>query len=94
MSRQGVTKTKGPCVATRFPQAKSFLVTTECFSVATELAMVEKLYVAIEYFMSQQSVAKWRGFVLRQGILCCNIVGQARKIFYRDMIFLCHDRVG
>ena len=34
-----------------------------------------------------------RGFVLRQGILGCDIVGQAGKIFYHDRVFLCHDRV-
>ena len=34
--------------------------------------MVERLFVMTEYFMSRQSEAKWRGFVLRQGISCCN----------------------
>ena len=48
-----MTKTKGPCVViefcvvTKFGRAKSFLVTTECFYVATKLAMVEALYVTI-----------------------------------------------
>ena len=33
-------------VATEFVQARSFLVAKECFYVATELAMVERLDVA------------------------------------------------
>ena len=32
--------------------------------------------------------------MLRQGILCCDIVGQVGKIFCRDRAFLCCDRVG
>ena len=43
---------------------------TECFYVAIELAMVEGLYVATKYFMPRHSVAKWRGFISRQGISC------------------------
>ena len=35
-----------------------------------------------------------RGFVLQQGILGYDIVGQAGKIFCRDRVFSCHDRVG
>ena len=31
---------------------QEFSVATECFYVATKLAMVERLYVAAEYFMS------------------------------------------
>ena len=34
-----------------------------------------------------------RGFMLRQGILGYDIVGQAEKIFYRDRVFLCRGRV-
>ena len=49
----------------RVGQARSFIAVTKCFYVVTEFAMVERLYVAIEYFMSRLSVAKWRGFVLR-----------------------------
>ena len=37
---------------------QKFSIVTECFNVTTELAMVERLYVVIEHFMSQQSVAK------------------------------------
>ena len=54
-------------VAAEFVQSKSFLVATECFYVAIELAMVERLYVVTRYFMSLQSVAKWRCFVLLIG---------------------------
>ena len=43
---------------------QEFSFATECFYVATELGMVKRLYVATEYFISRQSVAKWRGFVL------------------------------
>ena len=59
MSPLGVARTKGAlccdkafCVAAKFGQTMSFLVATECFYIATELAMVERLYVAKEYFMS------------------------------------------
>ena len=34
-----------------------------------------------------------RGFVLRQGILGCDIVGQAGKILCQDRVFLCCDSV-
>ena len=64
------------------------------FYVAIKLAMVERLYIVTEYFMSRPSVAKWRGFVLRQGILCYDIVGQGRENFCCDRGLLCHDRVG
>ena len=62
-------------VVTKFCQTMSFLVTTKCFYVETELTMVERFYVVREYFMWRWSVAKLRGFVLQQGILCCYIVG-------------------
>ena len=35
-----------------------------------------------------------RGFVLLQGTLGCDIVGQAGKILCRDRVFLCRDRVS
>ena len=35
-----------------------------------------------------------RGFVLRRGILGCDIVGQEGKILCHDRVFLFCDRVG
>ena len=32
--------------------------------------------------------------MLRNEILCYDIVGQAKKIVCRDRVFLCRDRVG
>ena len=64
--------TKGFYVAIEFGQARSFLSRQIFCYVVTELIMVERLYLATEYFMLRQSVAKWRGFVLRQKILCCD----------------------
>ena len=37
---------------------QEFSITKECFYVVTELTMVERLYLAKEYFMLRQSVAK------------------------------------
>ena len=44
-------------------------------------------YVTTEY-------GQMTGFVLRPGILGCDIVGQVGKIFCRDRAFLGRDRRG
>ena len=42
--------------------------------------MVERFCVAIEYFMSRQSVSKVKRFCIVTGKLCCGMVGQEGKI--------------
>ena len=50
--------------------------------------MLERLYVAIEYFMSRQSVAKVKGFCVVTGKLGRNMVGQAGKISVATEYFM------
>ena len=42
--------------------------------------MVKRFYVAIEYFMSRQSVAKVKRFCVATGKSSCDMVGHAGKI--------------
>ena len=52
---------------------------TECFYVVTEFEMVERFYVATEYFISQQSVTKVERFCVATRKLCCDMVGQVGR---------------
>ena len=42
--------------------------------------MVERFYVATEYFILRQSVAKVKRFCVAIGKLCCDMVSQAEKM--------------
>ena len=78
------------CVMIELVKARSFYVTTEYLCVVTEFVLGQGRD-RIFYFTTEDGQV--RGFMLRQGILGCDIVGQAEKIFYRDRVFLCRGRV-
>ena len=54
--------------------------------------MVERLYVAIKYFMSRQSVTKWRVFLLRQSSAMSRHSWPGWEEFLSRLSILCHDR--